>query len=232
MRDFFLNLLFPKLCVSCGVFGSYLCQNCAAKIKFIETPICPVCERSAIGGATHPGCQTRNSLDGLISACVYCEPIKAAIKRLKYKPWITDLGEILTSLILKYIQTNNSINYLIELNPVIIPVPLHKNRERQRGFNQSEILGRLLAEKLNLKVIPNLLVRHIITKPQADLEGKERLKNIRGAFSLIQNSQFMIHNSNVLLIDDVWTTGATLRACGGLLKAGGAKKVWTLTLAR
>lgn len=229
-----LDFIFPKCCVSCGAFGIFLCQKCLAKVKFIELPICPVCERPAIGGATHPGCRNRYSLDGLISACVYDGPIKAAVKRLKYKPWITDLGEILVDSVIKYLRENTSINYLIKVKPTVVPVPLHSSRERERGFNQSALIGKLLAQKLNLEFCSDLLCRHKKTKPQAELKGKERLENIMGAFSISPKFPNILISQypNILLLDDVWTTGATLRACGGVLKRSGVKNVWALTLAR
>lgn len=226
-----LDFLFPRRCVSCGSFGVFFCQKCLVKVKFIELPICPVCERPAIGGATHPGCQTRYSLDGLISACVYDGPIKAAVKRLKYKPWVTDLGEILVNLALDFYHKNTSIIRVIEQNPTLVPTPLHKSRERERGFNQSALIGKILSQKLNLEFRPDLLCRHKKTKPQAELKGKERLANIRGAFA-ISKPYALTPIPFVLLIDDVWTTGATLRACGQVLKRAGVKNVWALTLAR
>ncbi|MDP3998343.1 MAG: ComF family protein [bacterium] len=224
-----LDFIFPKRCVSCGSFGRYLCSDCTAEIKFIEAPICPVCERPAIGGAAHPGCRTRYSLDGLISVCIYEGPVKMAIKRLKYKPWTTDLGKILADLAFSYLQ-NAPINYLIKAKPTVAPVPLHHDRERYRGFNQSEVLGRLLAGKLNLEVTANVLIRHKKTKTQAELKGRERLENIRGAFAL--SRPYTPTRPFVLLIDDVWTTGATLKACCDVLKRAGVKKVWALVLAR
>lgn len=242
--NFLFDFLFPRRCVFCGKLGSYLCPFCLKKIEFLQTSVCPVCERPAIDGKTHPGCQTRYSLDGLISACLYDGPIKVAIKRLKYKPWISDLGEILADLLSKYLASDSSIVQTIELRPLVVPVPLHKSRERQRGFNQAEILGKLLAEKLNLEFIPDLLCRHKKTKPQVELQGKERQENIQDAFSIPPNSpnnlispaegeaRLWRQNPNILLLDDVWTTGATLRAGGNVLKRAGAQSVWALTLAR
>lgn len=226
------DLLFPKRCVYCQAFGQYFCGKCFSQIKFIKNQICPVCERPAIGGATHPGCKTKFSLDSLISVCSYDGPIRAAIKRLKYRPWITDLGEILVDLVDHNLQGNTSINYLINGNPVVIPVPLHPSRERERGFNQSALMGKLIAKKFKLQFNSKLLIRQKKTKPQADLKGRERQENIRGAFTLSNNSLFMIPNSNILLVDDVWTTGSTLRACCGVIKRAGAQKAWALTLAR
>ena len=229
-----LDFLFPKRCVSCGSFGQYLCPNCLAQIKRIETLVCPVCGRSAIGGATHPGCRSRYSLDGLISVCIYEGPIKSVVKRLKYKPWITDLAGIVVASITGYVTQNTSMNRFIDTKTLVTPVPLHKSRERERGFNQAEILGRDLAKKLNLEFTPDLLIRQKRTKPQADLKGKERLENIKNAFSISLQSPNILRSEypSILLIDDVWTTGATLQACCDVLKRAGVKKVWALTLAR
>ncbi|MBI4100681.1 ComF family protein [Candidatus Microgenomates bacterium] len=227
-----LDLFFPKRCVACGKHGFYLCFSCLSQIKFVKDPVCPLCERPAIGGAAHPGCQKQNSLDGLISVCFYQGPLREAIKRLKYKPWITDLGQILGEIMIK----NERLLRLISDKGqwFLIPIPLHPSRERQRGFNQSEILGRLLAEKLKIDFSPALLVRQKRTLPQAELRGTERQQNIRGVFSLNPriNKKIDLRNRSILLIDDVWTTGATLRAGGQILKKSGAKRVWGLTLAR
>lgn len=229
-----LDFLFPRRCVSCGKLGAYLCPACVSKITYTKTPVCPVCERPAIGGATHPGCQTRYALDGLISVAVYEGPIKVAIKRLKYKPWISDMAEKLTEIIVSHLKQNLSIYRYIDKKPAVVPVPLYKKRERERGFNQAALLGKLLAEKLNLEFCPDFLIRQKNTKPQVELKGEERQENIKDAFVINRNSIRRIgrRNSKFLLIDDVWTTGATLRSCGNVLKRAGFKNVWALTLAR
>ncbi len=89
-----LDLLFPKRCVGCGKFGTYLCQKCFLKIEFVENPDCPICQRQAIGGKTHPKCFSRWGLDGLVVATRYRGPVKAAVRKLKYR-WVSDLGETL-----------------------------------------------------------------------------------------------------------------------------------------
>lgn len=225
-----LDLFFPRRCVACGTLGAYLCPRCFSIARIIEHQVCPVCERPAVGGATHPRCQSRSSLDGLTSICVYEGPVKAAIHRLKYRPWTADLGELLAKIIVK----QGDWRFLAKDREMwmAVPVPLHPSRQRERGFNQSEILGRLFAHRLDLKFYPDLLVRVRKTKPQAELKGKEREQNIKEAFKIDPNSQFLIHNSQVLLIDDIWTTGATLKTCGQVLKKAGFGKVWALTLAR
>lgn len=230
MWEFLLDLLFPKRCVSCREPGSYLCSSCFSQIKLIKNPLCPVCERAAVGGATHPHCLGKYSLDGLTSIYVYRGSVKAAIHRLKYRPWITDLGKLLTETIsqradLKFLEKDRK-------EWLVVPVPLHKSRKRERGFNQSEILGRLLAQKLGLTFAPNLLSRQRKTKSQVEFKGKQRQENVKGAFRLNQKVGIKNDKLGILLVDDIWTTGATLKNCGNILKKAGFKKVWALTLAR
>lgn len=255
MWQFILNFLFPSRCVNCGRPGQYLCPRCSLLIRIIEPnqQVCPVCEKPAIGGATHPKCQTKSSLDGLTSFFVYDGPLKKAIKLLKYK-LVTDLA---SELVLKafalsltppwrgkgfskatpYIEDKRafSINFAsarYEAN-VLTPVPLHWRRLNWRGFNQSELLGKLMSEKLNIKFVPNLLIRKRYTKPQVELTEKQRKVNIEGAFTINPRYSALCHKlSAVCIFDDVWTTGATLKTCGKVLKEAGAKKVWGLTLAR
>ena len=229
-----LDLLFPKRCVGCGKFDTYFCADCVSNIMQADL-VCPKCEKLAVGGQTHPVCRRRFGLDGLWSLGIYQNPLKKAIQKLKYDPkLVRDFIPVLTDIILEYwarytpfvfdqIKKEGGVRW------VVVPVPLFWWRENQRGFNQSAEIGKLLAKKLGLKY-SEALKRTRYTWSQAKLKSKERQKNIRGAFSL--NSKFLILDSNVLLIDDVWTTGSTLKECTYVLKRSGAKKVWALTLAR
>ena len=229
-------------------------------IQFIETDFCPACTKPAIDGKTHPKCQTRYSLDGLTSFFKYQDPVREAIKRIKYKPFAFDVSKTLISLALKKINQKSFLQRIIKEKPILVPIPLHQSRERARGFNQAEVLGKILAEKWNLHFTPNLLIRHKKTKPQYQLKGKERKENLEKAFSINpkysrilarpagndlevksgsagQNSfKFARRDGdasrNILLLDDLWTTGTTMRVCGNLLKRAGAKSVWGLTMAR
>lgn len=236
MTQFLLDLLFPKRCVSCRKFGFYICPSCQKKIKYLTLNICPVCEKASLHGTVHPVCQTRYSLDGLFSACLYEGVIKKAIHYFKYRPYLSDLATELFKILNKSIKINQDnliTQFINNERPIVVPVPLYKSRERKRGYNQSEILGRLLAKKFNLVFCPDLLVRIKPTKPQAYLKFHQRVENIKNAFSFNSGSKLLTPNfSNILLIDDIWTTGATLKAGANLLKRKGFKKVWGLTLAR
>lgn len=235
MTNIILDLLFPKRCVGCKKFDSYFCVECVANIKQAEL-VCPKCEKSAVGGQTHPICRRHFGLDGLWSLGVYEDPLKKAIQKLKYDPkLVRDFVPVLVDIILEYwaryqpfvfdqIKKDGGRGW------VVIPVPLHWWRENKRGFNQSGEIGKLLSKNLGLEY-SEILKRTRYTWSQAKLKSKERQKNIRGAFA-VSDSALLSSYTNILLIDDVWTTGATLKECCYVLKRSGAKKVWALTLAR
>ena len=172
-------------------------------------------------------------MDGLWFLGVYDKPLKPAIQKLKYK-WITELAGILTNIMIEYWAKNQPL-ILDQIkkdrgeNWIVVPVPLHKRRQNWRGFNQSALLAKLLAHKLGLRY-EDCLIRTKHTKPQMSLKSVDRKLNIRNAFVL--NTKYDIQNSKVLLIDDVWTTGSTLKECTSILKRNKAKTVWGLTIAR
>ena len=231
--SFILDLFFPKKCVGCKKVGSYFCKKCVLNIKQTDL-VCPKCEKLAVGGQTHPICKRKFGLDGLWSLGIYQDPLKSAIQLLKYKG-IKELADVLADVTLEYwakyqpfvldqIKKDRGENW------VVIPVPLYWWRENNRGFNQSSLIGQNLSKKLGLDYSESLK-RIRYTKSQVKLKGKQRRANISGAFEIAINYEPKTMNS-VLLIDDVWTTGATLRECCWILKRNGAKKVWAMTLAR
>ncbi|RJO61158.1 ComF family protein [candidate division WS5 bacterium] len=195
--------------------------------------MCPVCGKPAIGGETHPLCKKRYGLDGLWSLGLYQDPLRSAIKKLKYR-LVKDFAEVLVNTIVEY-WVKNSPQFLESVKKdqgkgwVIVPVPLHQKRESLRGFNQAGLIGRLLSKKLGLDYY-EALKRIRQTRPQVGMRGFERRKNIYNVFVL--DSRLLTLATNVLLVDDVWTTGSTLKECCFVLKKGGAKKVWAITLAR
>jgi ComF family protein len=113
---------------------------------------------------------------------------------------------------------------------MIIPVPLHIKRLRQRGFNQALLLGSGLSERHNIQLSCGNLVRVRPTRPQVELTGDERIKNVKGAFSLRNPAE--VEARHIVLVDDVFTTGATMNECAAVLKKSGAAQVTALTLAR
>lgn len=226
-----LDLLFPKRCVGCRKSDTYFCQDCVRNILQTDL-VCPKCEKPAMGGQAHPICKRKFGLDGLWSLGVYQDPLRKAIKQLKYGR-VGNLAEDLVDILVEY-WTKYQPFVLDQIKKdkgqgwVVIPVPLHWWRGNNRGFNQSVLIGQILSKKLGLAYCDALKrIRH--TKPQFKLKSYDRHQNIRNAFAL--DSRLSALDTNVLLVDDVWTTGSTLRECGYVLKRAGARKVWALTLA-
>jgi len=228
---FLTGFLFPRKCLGCGQKGHYFCSSCLNLVSLEPQRICPICGQFSVGGVTHPRCARPFGLDGLTSVFAYKGIIKKAIKKLKYR-FVTDLAEDLIEVFLSFCGEDKVFSQLCLDQPPLIPIPLHSARKRWRGFNQAELLGKMIAANLDLPFLPDLLVRVKKTKPQVNLDKKERQKNIQGAFFLNDNSKFKIRNSKFVLFDDVWTSGATLREAAKVLKRNGAQKVWGLTLAR
>lgn len=233
--NFFLDLLFPRTCLGCNKSGQYFCPTCIQKIKLIDSQICPVCEKSSPFGQTHRFCQKNRSLDGLISFFVYEGMIRKAIHQLKFK-YVTDLADEFFKIILDIWREDKNDRFcqmkrfVEEKKPIIVPVPLYWLKENQRGFNQAEIFAEKLAKSWNLEFKKDLLIRSKFTQSQVGLSEEERQKNIANAFFYNSNIKYPV--SNIILLDDIWTTGATLKTCASLLKKSGAKTVWGLTIAR
>lgn len=235
-----LDILFPKRCLSCWRFGKYFCDRCTPTIRTIgvSDTVCPVCERAAIGGVTHYGCQSKYSLDGLTSIFRYDGIIKQAVKALKYR-LVSDLTKEFVSLIpVSFFDevtkgcTSRCVPKLQTNEASLIPIPLHPSRFRDRGFNQAEVLGRLLADRLHIPIQTDIFKRVKKTAPQVEMKDrKERLKNMKDVFVLRHDTCSMIPDT-VVLFDDVFTTGATMRSAGETLKRAGAKSVWAVTMAR
>src|SRR3990167_8766590 len=135
----FLDLLFPKRCVNCGRIGGYLCRECFSKIEYVDRPVCPICQRQAVGGKTHPKCQNKYGLDGLMVIFRYQGPVKKAITKIKYK-WTYDIANIFTDLI-----GANLWKFDLPKDLTLVPVPLHSKRLYWRGFNQARGLAERLA---------------------------------------------------------------------------------------
>lgn len=222
----FLDLIFPKKCLGCGKLGSYICGNCIKEIEIVEHPICPECERQAIGGKTHPGCLKRFGLDGLVVACRYKGVVRAAIKEIKYK-WSYDVSRVLVDLLVANLWRFN-----FPQKAILVPIPLHVRRKNWRGFNQAELICQILAK--NFKVSwQNTLIRTRETRTQVGLSQNDRLINIKGAFRTAGvEPQSGLKGKNVILVDDVFTTGATMFEACNTLKRAGARSVWAMVIAK
>lgn len=245
IKTFVLDTLFPISCLACGEEGTFVCNDCKSTITKLEHQRCIVCQKNTPFGLTHPHCQTPFGADGLISFLNYHDQkVADIIIKGKYN-FLPGVYEELGKLAADKLKAEHQ--HIFADNPILVPVPLHSSRRRWRGFNQAEILCRALSEQLNLPVA-DVLQRSKITKTQKDLKKDARLKNVSGAFALSPSpllfkegchpqsdgvvGAFTITNKNIILVDDVTTTGATLTEAAKVLKRNGAAKVVCLTVAR
>ena len=230
------DLVYPKICLSCknkldkSKQDSFICQDCWSNIKRNVPPFCHYCGRrlkaANITKNICPDCIRKNfHFDSAFSPCVYTGVIKDLIHEFKYKNK-DHLGLSLSKLMVEFIKEYNApIDYV----DFIIPIPLHKTKLREREFNQAEILSRHIAKEFRKCVLTDVLLRTRETKTQADLEMAERILNVRDSFSVTKHEQ--IRRKNILLVDDVLTTGATSSEAAKALKNAGANIVFVLTLA-
>ena len=222
------DLLFPKKCLGCGKYGSYICDKCISEAQ-VAPLVCLECGRKSVDGLTHIKCSKPLGLDGTISVWFYRGVVRRAILALKYK-FAKEVAKELAHLADSQIKQKNLV---FPINSILTPIPLYWFRGNWRGFNQSQEIGKILAGRIGLGFIPDLLIRKKFTKPQIELKGRQRRQNIKGVFAL--NSKYQplaISHQSLILFDDVWTTGATIKEAAKVLKRNGVKTVWSFTLTR
>jgi len=243
----FWDALFPPICLVCASYlpvhpkedikgsaldslTSCLCQSCQEDIKPINSPLCSKCGIPFV---------SREGEDHLCGECIedkrdfrkarafgiYTGTLKKAVHLFKFGKktrLARPLGDLLRLAFLRFWDKDS-----VDL---IIPVPLHIKRLRSRGFNQSFLLIKGWAKKEGIACDAGILRRIRQTRPQSELSREERIRNVKGAFKLIRPEK--VKDRRVILVDDVYTTGATVNECAKLIKEAGAKDVDVLTLAR
>ena len=237
----FLKFLSPKRCVVCRKFGAYFCMSCLKNIKPVFHQNCVVCQRVSHGGATHQDCKKRYGLDGLFCLFKYQGAIRAGITKLKYQR-LTDIEDELVALIGTNLQIQGEHEVLEDLeeyiyskHPIVVPVPLHWWKLAQRGFNQAEIISEIVASEYDLPVMPRVLRRKFRSSSQTRLTSKQRVINAKNIYSVnldyLEQGRIDPALQSVLLVDDVTTTGSTLKEAAIALKRMGVKYVWGIALA-
>ncbi|OQB25806.1 MAG: DNA utilization protein GntX [Firmicutes bacterium ADurb.Bin182] len=201
MLNKILDLLFPE---------NLVCHLCGNEAVVNERGICSGCEKEV---RVCPELPLIPHVDGISAGLIYDELTGPCLHRFKYNN-----GKYLTSFFISYMKVPD------KKIDVIVPVPLHKNRQRQRGYNQSELLAKKIAERENIRFDPHIIARTRDTGTQTKLSHKQREKNVKGAFSVLSN----VKGLDIVLIDDVITTGSTLSECAKVLKKAGAGKVYAL----
>jgi len=230
-----INFVFPPKCLLCGqtledASDDRPCPYCLSKIKLLSHPRCPRCGLGFVTPAEDDhlcsGCLTEERYFTAARAIGSYEGLMVeVISRFKYQG-ASRLAKPLSRLLSEYKDPQLPFSEF----DLILPVPLHPQRLRRRGFNQSLLLARRVSRQHSIPLDFKTLQRIRHTQPQTELSGSERQKNIRGAFKVQDPS--LVEGKRLLLIDDVFTTGATVQECSKVLLKAGAKRVDVLTLAR
>jgi ComF family protein len=249
-KNFILDILFPPICLNCKISltrNEYLCAACYNSIQLNTSLFCPVCRLRLAENKKICECAAviikndKNEIEHqysyiLAAAGNYDDPvIRNLIHYFKYNSF-ENLTPILGEILLKYIKNclpaGRHGKLKIE-NFVIVPIPLHRVKERQRGFNQSKLLAKYIAENFNLE-LADILKRTKNTKPQAQCKNNEsRAKNIKNCFQIKNPADAeKIKNKNILLIDDVFTTGSTINEAVKILKQNGCGRIIALVAAK
>lgn len=213
IKNFFLNILFPAHCLGCGKEQTLLCTSCIHTITLKQHRL-----------------HNYQFLDNVLICTNYHNPlINKAIKAAKYKPYSNALMKSLSLLIIQFLnQSPEIITMMRENNFVLVPIPLSGKKYARRGFNQAEILACELSQHFKWRLNTMLLTKTKHTKSQTKLPYKLRKINVKNTFSVLKAKL----PKNVILVDDVFTTGATLKEAAKTLKKAGVKKVWAIVLAK
>jgi ComF family protein len=235
MRSSFKKLLdtfFPPQCLTCGEKISNadnLCPSCWKHITFISKPYCNICcvpFPVSMKEKICPFCQDELPIYNVARSAVKFDEFTARIVHaLKYNDH-TELAPAIARLIV------NAGAEVIKMANYITPVPLHLGKLRQRKYNQAQLLAKFISRFTGIAVVPDLLIRTKDIPSQSGLNRKQRIANVYGAFKVNQDNAHMIKGSNIIIVDDVITTGATLNECARCLLAAGSGQIYGLSFAR
>ncbi len=228
-----VDLVYPPGCVVCGVAtGSHggLCPKCWSGLRFIERPYCevlgtPFSHDLGSGILSAEAIANPPPFDRLRSAAFHDEPIRQLVHGLKYRDR-TDLAPMMAKWMLR------AGDGMVERCDGILPVPLHPSRMFSRKFNQAAELARHIAQQSGKGLLPATLVRIKRTRQQVGLGAAARQENVRGAFALGPGRDNEVFGKRLVLVDDVYTTGATVAAAAKVLRKAGAADITVLTFAR
>jgi ComF family protein len=229
-----LDILLPPFCLGCKREGVYLCKQCRNGIDEFRYFLCPVCKRRSIDGRLDDSCRKVCGLTRFFgSPLPYADKtVRLLIHAFKYQR-VKNLATPLSRILIEFLERNQFTGVLERYgkNLALVPVPLYDFRARDRGFNQAAEIAREIGAHYDIKILEKNLIKKKNTPPQAEVKGEEaRMKNIENAFAT--KNPLFFQGKIVLLVDDVYTSGATMRECARVLKTSGAAQVWGITVAR
>lgn len=229
MHQIITELLFPRRCPICDdivvPWGTLCCPGCQKRIGYLGNHYCMRCGKGLSGEENEYCHDCRKYPHKFVRgrSLYRYESVAGALFRFKYQgrqEYADFFGEELYRYLGRDIQTMG-----IE---AVVPVPLHKSRLKERGYNQAGILGKALAKRCGLAFREDMVIRHKKTVPQKQLSRKERQNNLKKAFKLTRND---VKLNTLLIVDDIYTTGSTVDALAQVLLAGGARQIYVVTLA-
>ncbi|MCX6793163.1 MAG: hypothetical protein NTY12_04005 [Candidatus Falkowbacteria bacterium] len=230
IKQCFFDIIFPKYCVICEKEGSYFCEVCQTKDILTWDKNCFKCHNNVADLSLCEDCKSLYFFDGLLCASDYEDRIiSSLIQAYKYH-FVKELAQILGLFIAKHLEKELMVSKNIFFNnffdATVIAVPLSKRRQKWRGFNQAEVIAKVVAQYFGLNFNSDLR-RLIHKKPQAKLSEAKRLNNLQGCFNFNGTAP-----AKVILVDDVITTAATVNECAKVLRAQGAEEILVLAIAK
>lgn len=235
LGSYLLDLLFPPHCVGCQRPGHWFCHACAQDVRPVPQPVCQYCGSSlGVDIAEHGQICRRcrqvvaHPLRLVRAATLHTGPMRLAIHALKYEGRV-ELAQSLARYLHAVVLEEAPWPAIMEGLDGIVPVPLHAERMSERGYNQAWLLADSFAGSVAIPILDEVLVRVKGTRSQVGLSAQDRSENVQGAFQAVPEQ---VQKKTVLLVDDVYTTGATMTACAVALRQAGARDVFGLALAR
>lgn len=234
MLQVLLDILYPVRCPVCGEIvipkGNKICPPCEGRLQFVTEPRCKKCSKPIEEDQREycSDCECKNfHFDHGYSLWIYDSVMKKSVSDFKYSHKKEYAKYYIQEIVNNYGET------IKRLSPdVLVPVPIHKSKYYERGYNQTEILAKGLARELKIPVLTHLLIRNKKTLAQKHLSDKERLRNLRQAFVFNKKEAYKYPNKlkKILLVDDIYTTGSTIEACTNVLMKHGIDRVYFITL--
>jgi len=227
IASFVLDLLFPIVCQGCSAEGTWLCLTCQGKISPAAAH-CMVCGKNSFVGKIHDSCRSRDVyLSGVMVAADYKnESVQKLIWNLKYNS-VRAIGQTLGLVLADFFIGQDLLDYFGAA--AVVPVPLHRARQRHRGFNQAALVAAEFCSRTGLEYC-DVLTKTKNTARQVDLEKKEREKNVKAVFTCPPLPSF--GERRIILVDDVATTGATLNECARVLHTQKTAEIWGMVVAK